>query len=165
MVPRDAFMVVARIRPARQQAPRSMNRLPRVTGPANAVMPFGSGIARSWRIPCRARRWRLFRTSSTRWRRGCAMIFHRALISMVETPRLTAWCAARSRSGTVRSDIRRGNSIRRPVVLQPVALPARASSPGDQNRARRRMHEELSKPRRTANKTPHIEPIGNEVFD
>jgi hypothetical protein len=36
---------------------------------------------------------------------------------------------------------------------------------GNQSRARRRMYEELSKLRQSENRTPHIEPTGDEVFD
>jgi len=36
---------------------------------------------------------------------------------------------------------------------------------GNQNRARRRIYQELSRLRQSMNSTPHLEPTGNEVFE
>ncbi len=44
------------------------------------------------------------------------------------------------------------------------ALPAHRPL-GSQNRARKRIYEELSRLRQTMNATPHVEPTGDEVFD
>ena len=49
-------------------------------------------------------------------------------------------------------------------VAQPLALPARAPSLGNQSRARRRMYLELSQLRQERNGTPHAEPTGSELL-
>jgi hypothetical protein len=43
------------------------------------------------------------------------------------------------------------------------ALPAHRPL-GSQNRARKRIYEELSRFRQAMNATPHVEPMGDEVF-